>query len=134
VPPGNVACASFPEEPHELQTPSVPSTWVAINAASCQQAPLQQSEGFGRAGVKERVAGWEINGFTQAEGSGGIKASESSGLGSRRHFSAIPGPESCFMCFQTLILVQTQGKPQILSTPKIAQEVAPEIIILATGL
>lgn len=46
------------------KTPLRQSTWVAINTASCQQAPSQQSEGFGRAGVKERVAGWEINSFT----------------------------------------------------------------------
>lgn len=46
------------------KTPLRQSTWVAINTASCQQAPSQQSEGFGRAGVKERVAGWEIISFT----------------------------------------------------------------------
>ena len=82
------------------KTPPRQSTWVAINTASCQQAPSQQSEGFGKAGVKERVADWEINGFTRAEGSGGGKVSKSSGLGSIRCSSAIPGTESCSMCLQ----------------------------------
>lgn len=122
-----------PPPPRSDRTPPCRSTWVAINTASCQQAPSQQSEGFGRVGVKERVAGWEINSFTRAEDSGGGKVPESSGLRSLRCSSARPGAERCSVCLQIQILVQICGKPQILSTQKIAQEMAPEIIILAIG-
>lgn len=75
-----------------------------------------------------------MNSFSPAEGLGEGKVLDTSALGSVRCFSAVAGAKSFLYMFANINTCANTRETTDIIHPKIAQEVAPEIIILVTEL